>query len=68
MKKGSCGIVRADGIIKFISIIKVYLMKPIVYQRWARVPGFAFPRSRVPGISGTRERGIANVLQERSNQ
>ena len=30
-------------------------------QRWARVPGFAFPRSwhsHVPGILGTRKRGM----------
>ena len=34
-------------------------------QRWARVPGFAFPRARVPGILGARARENANFIQER---
>ena len=44
-------------------------------QRWARILGFAFPRSRVPAlprsrvlcILGTRARGNANFVQERGN-
>ena len=36
----------------------------LINQRWARVPGFAFPCSRVPGILGTRASGNANFIQE----
>ena len=36
-------------------------------QRWARVPGFLFLRSRVPGILGTRARGNSNFIQDRGN-
>ena len=36
-------------------------------QRWAHVPGFAFPCSRVPGILGTRARENANFIQEHEN-
>ena len=32
------------------------LLKYPINQSWARFPGFAFPRSRVPGVLGTRER------------
>ena len=36
-------------------------------QRWACILGFAFPRSRVPGILGTRARGNTNFVQELEN-
>ena len=39
----------------------------ICLQRWARILGFAFPRSRVPGILGTQARGNANFVQEHGN-
>ena len=36
-------------------------------QRCARIPGFAFLRSRVPGILGSRARENANFIQDRGN-
>ena len=38
-----------------------------VVQSWARIPGFAFPRSRVPGVLGTRARGNAIFVKARGN-
>ena len=35
-------------------------------RSWFRVP--ALPRSRVPGILGTRARGNANFIQERGTR
>ena len=49
----------------------IHLTKPpwfyTPWQRWALVPGFAFPHSRGPGILGTRARGNAHFIQERGN-
>ena len=36
-------------------------------QSWARIPGFAFPHSRVPGVLGTRARGNVIFFKARGN-
>ena len=36
-------------------------------QSWARVPGFAFPRFRVPGVLGTWARGNEISFNARGN-
>ena len=36
-------------------------------QSWARVPGFAFPHSRVPGVLGTWAHGNEIIFKARGN-
>ena len=43
------------------------LIEQIYMQSWAHVPGFAFPRSRVPGVLGTWARRNAIFFKARRN-
>ena len=45
--------------IKFFAKLRKQKFAQPPYQSWSLVPGFAFPRSRVPGVLGTRARGNA---------